>query len=284
MGDRCAAPSKLEVHVISMRPKVTGPIARVFPEARLFPAIDMRKADPLEMLQDGVITESAYESLTRGRKYHHEFSGAGGVGVYLGIRKILEASNGPVLIMEDDCVPSSELPRVVQRMLGSEADSFDMAVFGPLFVESSAVAPDHPGFGWLTGYFWGMHAVLYTAHGRRAVREALSGACDMQVDGKLSRASVYTDLRVDICLPTIRTLVQTTGASLASQSFHFSSIQTKSCPACDISPTVTDRAGQSGYRNRLLMQIVAAVIAAVIVSAAAVSAVKFHRRWRVREY
>lgn len=266
-----STPGAFDVYVISLGNTVPPAIARVFPEARLFSGIDLRNADPLELLRDGVITESAYESISRGRKYHHEFSGVGGVGLYVGVRKLLNAGNGPVLVMEEDCMPSPDAPAAARGML-KRAESFDMAVLGPLLVESALPAKQdvHPNFGWLSGYFWGMHAVLYTSQGRRLVRDTLAGPCDLQIDGKLSRASVYMGLQPDICLPVIRTLVQTSGPPLAQQLTHQSTIQTKDCPACDVYPTITRTAVvyESGGALKMALFLTALTVAAAAVAIA----------------
>uniref|UniRef100_UPI0025A09669 hypothetical protein n=1 Tax=Klebsiella pneumoniae TaxID=573 RepID=UPI0025A09669 len=81
--------SDLQVRVISLDADVSTSIRKVFPAARLFRAADMRAAVPRDLLHAGVITDTAFESLTRGRKYHHEFSGIGGVGLCRSVLELL---------------------------------------------------------------------------------------------------------------------------------------------------------------------------------------------------
>lgn len=226
----------LQVRVITLDEGLSTAITRVFPEAQRFGATDLRSSAPTDLLQNGVITETAFESLTRGRKYHHEFSGIGGVGLCVSVSRLLNEGDGAILILESDCVPSRSLPGAIRELLAQAEDRFDMAVFGPLAIEAHSAPGDmHPQLADLAGYFWGMHAVLYSARGRRAVRERLTAPYDMQMDGKVSRLSVYAQVLPTVCLPPLRVLIQVRGQALARQALHVSTIQT-ACLTCALGP------------------------------------------------
>jgi hypothetical protein len=100
---------KASVHVISLDRRISRSILDVFPGAVHFRATDLRGADPMDLLRAGMITDTAFESLSRGRKYHHEFSGIGGVGLCRSVMRLLHDGNGPILVLESDCIPSKSL-------------------------------------------------------------------------------------------------------------------------------------------------------------------------------
>lgn len=249
------SPAELQVSVISLNKGIAAAITLHFPDAQHFPATDMRGSDPMQLLRDGVITDSAFEALTRGRKYHHEFSGIGGVGLCQSVLRLLNEGDGPILVLESDCIPQKSLPSVVTKLL-AKSDQFHMAIFGPTAIESHLAQGDvHPKFADLAGYFWGTHAVLYSAHGRRIARNRLSQPFDMQIDGKMSRLSVYVQVLSTISLPHMRVLVQTKGAPLARQVLHRSTIQTKPCAACLMGPGPTNHKGYEVLTLMLHMKI-----------------------------
>ena len=228
--DAPGQPDRFDVRVISMRPEVPPAIRRVFPMAQVHAATDLRAASAEVLHDQGVITDDVRESITRGRAYHHELPTCGGVGLWQSVRTALGQGSRPLLLLEEDCVPSPELPLAVQRLLGPRAspgagaDSFDLAVFGPLRTDGllAAEAPAHRGFGWCDGYFWGLHAVLYTAAGRARARAMLDGPVDLQLDAKFSRLAMYGQPGQE----RLRVLLQRPGEpDLAWQSWHPSDIQ-----------------------------------------------------------
>ena len=130
------SPNDLEVRVIMLTPSDRGmrDVRSVFPDATPFQASDRRGVNPETMYAEGAITENALETMKRGRKWHHEISGPGGVGLHESMRELLRESDGPILICEEDCVPQRELASVVVKLL-SNMNHFDAVVFGPLHVE-----------------------------------------------------------------------------------------------------------------------------------------------------
>jgi len=194
-------PGDLDVRVISMHTEVPPDIRRVFPMARVIAATDLRAATPKVLHAQGAITEDVLESITQGRRYHRELSTCGGVGLWHSVRAALAQGSRPLLLFEEDCVPSPELPLVVECLLGLDTPTgapdpegaFDLAVIGHLRTDGllATEAPAHRGFGWCDGYFWGMHAVLYTADGRARARAMLRGPVDAQLDAKVTRLALY---------------------------------------------------------------------------------------------
>jgi hypothetical protein len=223
----------MQVLVISLKAKVSEDILRVFLEALLFPAVDARKAHPTQLQRDGTINARAADNILNGRKYHHEISGIGGVGLFLSVRKALAQSQGPLLLLEDDCVPMAGLPDVCKALL-QRGDKFDVAVHGPMKIDSSRQSDVHPDFSRLHGSFWGTHAVLYSSSGRTRAAEELQGRVDLQIDGKLSLLNRYS---VVVGKEPLHVLVQTSGGPLAIQKVHGSDIQTGMCWVCDLLPS-----------------------------------------------
>lgn len=223
----------METRVITLSGAVPAAIARVFPDAEPFGAVDTRSIDTASMLRRGMITAGGMEALRNGRKYHHELPGKGAVGLYHSVRAALEAGTGPLLLMEEDCLPSDKLPAVCAQLLEAP-DEFDLAVFGPLRYDGKGVPSNvHSQFRRLVGYFWGTHAVLYSAEGRRRAAAALQGPVAMQIDGKLARLNQFTGLPSG----PLRALIQTKGSALAAQSIHASGVQAGGCLICDVSPS-----------------------------------------------
>jgi len=258
-----------DVRVISMQPEASAAIRSVFPGVRVVAATDLRGADPRVLHEGGVITDEVFETITHGRKYHHEISTCGGVGLWASVVAALGQGRQPLLLLEEDCIPSPELPSVVRRLLAAaeqaaaepaavaavaavaaepaaaastaepaaEGGAFDLAVFGPIRVDAllHARASAHSGFGWCDGYFWGTHAVLYSIVGRTRARAMLRGAVDVQLDAKLSRLAVYGPPGDRAA--RLRVLLQRPGGrDLARQADHQSAIQAGDCAICDMRP------------------------------------------------
>jgi len=224
----------IDVRVISMHRDVPPAIRRVFPMAKVLAATDLCATSATMLHTQGVITDEVFEAITLGRKYHYEMPTRGGVGLWQSVRMALAQGSRPLLLFEEDCVPSLELPIVVERLLGGSPtgtpraagkDTFDLAVFGPFWTDGflAAEAIEHHGFGWCDGYFWGLHAVLYTAGGRARARAMLAGPVDLQLDGKFARLAQYGQPRNR--RSRLRVLLQSTGNPLARQADHKSGIQ-----------------------------------------------------------
>ncbi len=219
----------MEVRIISLEPRLNHPVKKIFQNAKFFQAVDLRGESPQELLDKNLITLNGFENLKNGRKYHHELSTAGAVGLVLSFLKILKSNTGPVLICEDDCIPSPKLPQVINEMLLNSSD-FDMVVFGPLMYEPStnSMSSFFKNFDVLSQYYWGNHALLFSSQGRQKAIKHLSTPVDVQLDALFSRIGMYADFKI---------IIQAGGEPLAKQSLHASTIQTNSaCPMCDTSP------------------------------------------------
>lgn len=219
----------MEVRIISLQPQGEHMVKSIFPQAEYFAAIDVRSKTHQSLLDENLITLNAFENLQNGRKYHHELGTTGAVGLVLSFLKILQANTGPVLICEDDCVPSPRLPSVIKEMLLQES-TFDMVVFGPLMYHQPkrATPSAFENFEVLNQYYWGNHAVLFSSQGRKKMIEHLDKPIDVQLDALFSRLAMYAQIRI---------LIQTSGEKLATQSHHPSTVQNTECILCDISPS-----------------------------------------------
>lgn len=219
----------MEVRIISINPSGNHPVQKVFKDAKFFQAVDFRSKNPQQLLDENLITFNGFESLKNGRKYHHELCTTGAIGLILSFLKILKSSNGPVLICEDDSIPSPDLPKVIDEMLLNSSD-FDMVVFGPIMYKRSknSMPSMFKNFDVLAQYYWGNHAILFSPQGRQRAIKHLEGPYDVQLDALFSRLAMYGDYRV---------LIQAGGTPLAKQGVHVSTIQTMSiCPMCNIAP------------------------------------------------
>ena len=204
------------------------PVQAMFSNASVTQAVDMRNVSAGKLLQDKLITTSAYESITNGRKYHHEMGSTGAAGLCLSYLNALKDGKGPILICEDDCVPSPKLPHVIKKLLALSSE-FDMAIFGPIKYEHDKSCVPFPlkGFDRLNDYFWGNHALLFTGAGRQKAISHLQPPYDLQLDAHFSRLSMYADYRA---------IIQFSSPPLATQHAHISTVQTLTCPMCDLHP------------------------------------------------
>lgn len=219
----------MDVRIISLNPSVDHPVKKVFKNAKFFQAVDLRGTTPQELLDKNLVTLNGFENLENGRKYHHELGTPGAIGLILSFLKILKLDNGPILICEDDCVPSPKLPQIIDEMLLNSSD-FDMVIFGPLKYEhsSNSTPSFFKNFDVLTQYYWGNHAVLFSSQGRQKAIKHLNPPVDVQLDALFSRLAMYADFNI---------LIQASGEPLAKQSPHSSTVQSSNvCPMCDTSP------------------------------------------------
>lgn len=197
---------------------------RMFPNAdvRIQPAVDVRSETTATLYEADFLSLAALHSLENGRRWHHEMSSTGAVGLAHANRLALEEDpTQPLLVLEEDCmfVNSYQTREAVTRLL-QHVEEFDVAVFGAVPQDSSrgAMLPWLPkGFEVLDGQFWLLHCVLYTPRGRQRVAKVLNAPLEMQIDsmmGTLARVGALTILG------------QTTKWS-AVQSLHTSTVQTR---------------------------------------------------------
>ena len=242
----------MEVRIISINPSENHPVQKVFKDAKFFQAVDLRSKTPQQLLDENLVTLNGFENLKNGRKYHHELSTPGAIGLILSFLKILKLNSGPVLICEDDCIPSPDLPKVIDEMLLNSSD-FDMVVFGPIMYERSnkSIPSIFKNFDVLSQYYWGNHAVLFSRQGRQKAIKHLEGPYDVQLDALFSRLAMYADYRV---------VIQASGPPLAKQAVHLSTIQTiSSCPMCDTLPNESP----SNLWDIILLAIILLIISSV---------------------
>ena len=172
----------MEVRIISLNPTNPHPVKTIFKNAKFFQAVDFRSKSPRYLLNENLITWNGFENLENGRKYHHELNTSGAIGLILSFFEILKSDTGPVLICEDDCIPSPNLPKVIDDFLLNSSD-FDMVVFGPVMYERSmnSVPSVFKNFDVLTQYYWGTHAILFSSQGRQKAIENLKAPYDVQL-------------------------------------------------------------------------------------------------------
>ena len=186
---------RVDVIVISLESHVPSPISRLFPDAILHPATDLREWDPVKLQEQGLVTRTGAQDIIEGRRRHRDLS-AGAVGLHWSVHGALGRGAESLLLFEDDCVPYEALPRDVEALL-QKNDAFDVAVFDPRLL---AVTPEPlenlPGCGWLRSAFWCTSCVLYTPTGRRRCLDAFATAPSVQIDNLLSQLALFDGLRV----------------------------------------------------------------------------------------
>lgn len=221
----------MRVRVISLNNPVrlVATLKRLFPQSEVDVqrGIDVRKVDVSHLHDANLITHGAAHVLRNGRKWHHELSSKGAVGLAHANRMaLLDRPEEPLLLLEDDAHIKDEgaFVRAVHMLLDRQ-HLFDMAVFGVQANDTQSAAGMPSEWKSIYGMFHLMHAVLYTPPGRRIIGEYLRAhPLEMQIDslcGSLARQG------------TIRA-IGTCG--IVVQRTHLSSIQESmgSCILCDV--------------------------------------------------
>lgn len=226
----------LEVRVVSLKeePSALVEARKVFTDARVFPAVDMRGVK-MDSLRDAeLVSLSAHDTLRKGRKWDKELPSAGAVGLQHSVRLALgENPDVPLLLMEEDCIlMSGDLVTQNVRHLLSKIDEFDVALFGAILFDGDKdkqslfsttntnwYVPPHDGLVLLA------HCVLYSPRGRAYLSEYLSRPMEVQIDSLLNLLHRQGKLK----------LIYETSSSLATQKAHISDIQDH-CPLCSVSP------------------------------------------------
>lgn len=183
----------MDAYVISLKPDPPSlpAIRRYLPDVQRFPAVDLRGSNMWECFHEGLISRNAYDTWCRGRRWHKEIETASTVGCYQSHLSALRAGDGPVLVMEEDCMflrdPTEEIATLLEHQ-----DKWDVAMFGSSFWGSNA-----PGVkaGWLpkgwrdvsldTVDGYGAHCVMYSAEGRKKVLERASMPQEIHYDLEL---------------------------------------------------------------------------------------------------
>jgi hypothetical protein len=231
-----------EVLVISLAkdPPSLRAVREHFPAARVWPATDLRRVAPRELLELGLVDVGTLEVLLTGRKHHWEMGCSAAVGLAASTLAALASGSGPLLLCEEDCVPGRLLGEQARKLLASTAD-YDAAVFGARLrsdvagycvnymprsvVEGlqydAAGAPD--GWGATLVHFETTHCVLYSPAGRERVARLLQPPMRLQTDGLLSLHAKHGLLRV---------LVQTGERGATQTSALWNSTIQEGCLTC----------------------------------------------------
>jgi hypothetical protein len=187
--------NKLEVVVISLHPKNDySHIRKFFPQTRVVQAVDLRDASPLLAVKKGWISDSTYDTISvqKQRRWDKEINSMGAVGIQQSNIKVLSMGEGPILVLEEDCIFKKDPRPEVASLLLAE---YDAAMFGTTLHWINGEPMSLAG---LPGWFHcdnmqvaGAHCVLYSAKGRVAVRDAFLEPQEVHCDIKLSLMAAY---------------------------------------------------------------------------------------------
>lgn len=214
----------MHIRVISLNTPahLLATLKRLFPEAEVDVqrGVDLRKVDVSHLHEANLITHGAAHVLRNGRKWHHELSSKGAIGLAHANRiALLDRPEEPLLLMEDDAVIKDEgaFVRAIHMLLGRQ-DLFDVAAFGVVNVNASdtqargGLPPDWVG---VHGMFHCTHAVLYTPSARRTIGEYFRDyPLEMQIDSLLGSLAKQGVIRI-----------VASSSRIVEQSAHVSSIQ-----------------------------------------------------------
>ena len=215
----------MDVHIISFE----KPVALMARMTRLFPyaavkhrrSVDLRHVPLEHLVKSKLISYTAANSITNGRRWHHEHSTQGSIGLVQAIRLSLNDNHDrPLLVLEEDCLIRDEKQFVSSvEALKRNKDRFDLAVFGILKTYQTSRNPFHVSGSvkWfqVTDKFWGLHCALYSPAGRRKLGEYLMQPNEMQVDSYYGLLAKSGEVRI---------LGEST-SRMAVQSLHLSSVQ-----------------------------------------------------------
>ena len=192
-------------------------------------AIDLRRTPVSLLVKSGLVSLGAAKSLLAGRKWHHELSSRGAVGIAQANRIAMEDDpTVPLLLCEEDLViHNQEFFRRDVRL--AQSSDFDLVVFGFLPQGSVKRLLDFPD-GWVEigGMFHLLHAVYVSPRGRKVIGKYLrSHPLEMQIDSRYGSMAEQGLIRV----------AGTLNGSVG-QKVHRSSIQeiTGTCLLCIVPP------------------------------------------------
>ena len=213
----------MRIRVISLTTPahLLATLKRLFPQAEVDVqrGVDVRKVDVSHLHNANLITHGAAHVLRNGRKWHHELSSKGAIGVAHANRMaLLDRPEEPLLLMEDDAVIKDEgaFVRAIHILLDRQ-DLFDVAAFGVNVNASDTQAAVGLPPDWVRvhGMFHLMHAVLYTPSARRTIGEYLRDSpLEMQIDSLLGSLAKQGVIRI-----------VASSSRIVKQSTHVSSIQ-----------------------------------------------------------
>lgn len=190
----------LQVIIISLNeaPIALQSVREFFPQVEVLAAVDLRKMPPLEALRLNLLSDSAYDSLIRGRRWHKEIDSVAAVGLQLSNLKALRMSTTRrLLLLEEDCLLLRDPRTEIASLIKTNAD---VGMFGaPTVAERTGPRnkksePPKKEIGlsenWhdITGthvIHYGTHCVFYSPRGRQLVADAFEKPLEIHIDAKL---------------------------------------------------------------------------------------------------
>jgi hypothetical protein len=125
---------------------------KMFPKCsvNLQNGVDLRHYDAKVLYNTGLIGQSGYNAIVNGRKWHHELSSKGAVGLAQANRLALQKGTNALLLLEEDFYIHSNLRFAEElALLYDHMYDFDMAVFGIPNVDGSILEyVKYLGEGW----------------------------------------------------------------------------------------------------------------------------------------
>ena len=222
----------LEVKIISFKsnPSSLEKLKKYFPNTQISKAIDMRNYNPLNLYKKNLITITGYRNLLlKERKWHHELTSTGCVGLHQSVLKTLKKRNGWILLCEEDCNPNDNLPKNVNLLINLyNKYKFDIIIFGPVLTNNkyeNINIPEFENFRKIITIdsFFHTHCVLYSPRGRRKMIKYLKQPQEVQLDSYISFLGYINNLTVLLEFNT----------KSASQEYHISTIQNNNlCILC----------------------------------------------------
>ena len=213
----------LQVKVISFsqKPPLLATLKRLFPRLSVGvqTAVDVRGFETETLLASNVISHTAANSITHGRRWHHEMPTKGAVGLAHAVRlALMDDVTTNLLLFEEDCNIKDEKKLIEYvNVLVRNTSKFDVAVLGLLHKQQTEDTPTDvlPDWIHIKDMFWGLHCVLYSSRARQKISVALESALDMQIDSLYGSMAKNNFLKV---------WAQKKNACVEQQ-FHLSSIQ-----------------------------------------------------------
>ena len=182
-------PDSLVIKVITLRRDTSNlPIVKqlraLFPDipVTIQPGVDVTSQTTQELYEQGKIGIVGVLGLQRdSRTWHEDLPGPGAVGCFHAHKNALENTDGPLLLLEDDCVLQPTFKQAFDDLF--ERNDFDIAVFGAHIRNSypDSHTRNSSEKGWdANRTYWNHHCVYYTdrapcdsssfEHGRHTIR------------------------------------------------------------------------------------------------------------------
>ena len=226
---KCSIP----VYIISLNSNVTYDFKKYFNNVHIIDAVNLKNANPVHLYNNNHITLSAYNSLEKGRKWHHELPGSGAVGLYQSYRKICELlryrNESMFMICEEDCTLKNP------QLLSAHAEElktldFDAAIFGHYMHQNKSTIKVSENFNTFEGIFFRTHCIIWSTRGLKKICEYFKQPQDMQIDSMFSELNNLKHLKL---------LIHSKKGCDALQYHHKSTLENdKMCIVCDLNPTL----------------------------------------------